>query len=65
MKIMGIYVIENRIDGKCYVGSAQHILQRWSGHRNDLRCGVHTNRRLQEAYNLANDPDIFTYRILE
>jgi group I intron endonuclease len=48
---IGVYQIENIINGKRYVGSAaQNSVQRWAQHLCDLRKGIHANARLQNAY---------------
>ena len=51
MRISGIYVIVNKVNGKKYVGSAKDVYDRWkNGHLKLLRMGRHT-RRFQPAYN--------------
>lgn len=49
IKISGIYLIINQINGKIYVGSAANIVQRWSWHKQWLLKGKHHNKYLQHA----------------
>jgi group I intron endonuclease len=46
----GIYKIQNRVDGKFYIGSAVDLAARERQHRRHLRNGVHKNRLLQAAW---------------
>lgn len=46
----GIYKIENKINGKLYIGSAVNIEARWRGHRCDLEKGKHHSSILQRAW---------------
>lgn len=64
MKIVGVYKIENKITGECYVGSSRNVKKRWRNHRSDLRHNKHKNRKLQAAYD-AHGPDVFIFEILE
>lgn len=50
-KRMRIYTITCSVTGKVYVGSASFFFQRLSRHKNDLRKGIHPNRKLQNAWN--------------
>lgn len=34
----GIYKITNKNDGKCYIGKAFDIKERWQGHKDDSFC---------------------------
>jgi group I intron endonuclease len=47
----GIYIIENKIDGKKYVGSAVNLKKRLYIHKNSLIKNTHINRHLQRAWN--------------
>lgn len=54
------YVIEHEKSGKFYVGSTGNAAQRKRGHLSDLRCGVNSNKELQDAFN--DDPGLkFTF----
>ncbi len=46
----GVYVIQNLVNGKVYVGSALNIRKRLRWHLADLRKGRHCNGRLQRAW---------------
>ncbi len=50
-RIIGIYKIVNKANGKCYVGQSQNLLKRVAEHFRLLRRGHHTNPRLQHAFN--------------
>ena len=45
----GVYVLES-LSGKFYIGSSVDIKVRLKRHRTDLRRGVHSNQRLQDAF---------------
>lgn len=47
----GVYSIHNTLNGKFYVGSSVNVQMRFSGHRSDLRRGIHDNKKLQYAWN--------------
>ena len=43
----GVYKIQNRVNGKCYIGRSKDIEFRWSNHLDQLRKGNHGNLGLQ------------------
>lgn len=47
----GIYVIQNNLDGKFYVGSTVHFDRRFALHLCKLRKGTHHSPHLQNAWN--------------
>ena len=47
----GIYQIKNNINGGVYFGRSVDVADRMTHHRNELRRGVHRNKRLQNAWN--------------
>ena len=51
VKIIGIYKIENKIDGKIYIGQSMDITTRWTRHKRELNRGTHKNLYLQRAWN--------------
>lgn len=61
----GIYKIENRVNGKVYIGQSINIEHRWTGHRKSIHgCGEAYNYPLYQAirkYGLEN----FEFSILE
>lgn len=61
----GVYVIQNTIDGKVYVGSAAvSLATRRAGHWTDLRGGRHRNRYLQRAWNKHGEA-AFVFAVVE
>lgn len=61
----GVYIIDNRRNGKIYVGSAAvafHI--RFRTHRSRLRLGNHPNKHLQSAWNKYGE-SAFDFGIIE
>lgn len=64
MKISGIYLIFNRINKKCYVGSSIDIASRFRKHRNLLKHGKHDNQHLQNAWNKYSEAS-FKFSLLE
>lgn len=48
----GIYIIQNKINGKRYVGSAKNLRKRTNKHLENLRNNCHENDYLQNAWNL-------------
>lgn len=60
----GIYIIENIVDKKKYVGSAKNFKKRWYTHKYALNNNTHDNSYLQKAWNKygANN---FNFKILE
>jgi group I intron endonuclease len=47
----GLYQIKNTISGGVYIGRSVDVDNRLTHHRNELRRGVHRNRRLQNSWN--------------
>ena len=60
----GIYQIKNTLNGKCYIGSAVALQQRWAVHLSTLRRGKHYNLHLQRAFDKYGEA-VFTFTILE
>jgi group I intron endonuclease len=63
-KISGVYVIRNRVNGKSYVGSSNHVLPRFSDHRKRLRNGNHHSVKLQRSWD-KNGAEAFEFVIVE
>ena len=39
--MIGIYKIENKVNGKVYIGQSVNIESRWKGHKSNLRNNKH------------------------
>jgi group I intron endonuclease len=50
-KFSGVYVIENLVNHKVYIGSAVNFEIRFALHRSQLLKGKHYNKHLQSAWN--------------
>jgi len=60
----GVYVIENLVNGKKYVGSAaRSFRERWNTHKCVLRKGSHHSKHLQRAFNKHGEEN-FKFNIL-
>ena len=64
MKHIGIYKIENIINGKIYIGQSLDISTRITQHKSDLAHNRHPNHHLQNSYNKYGK-DSFVFTILE
>lgn len=62
--MIGIYKIENKINGKIYVGQSIDIKTRWYNHRKELNGNRHHNEHLQNAWNKYGESQ-FTFNIIE
>lgn len=49
--MIGVYIINNSIDSKCYVGSSIDIKDRWNRHKQDLLKNIHHSKPLQNFVN--------------
>ena len=63
-RLCGIYKIENKINGKIYIGQSNNIYKRWYSHKNDLKRNVHDNDYLQHAWNKYGEEN-FEFSIVE
>lgn len=63
-KIIGIYKIENTINGKVYVGQSTNMQRRWVEHRHELKKGIHDNDYLQKSYDKYGT-ESFLFKIIE
>ena len=61
---MIIYMVENKINGKKYIGQTTNLKNRWSEHKRKLRKETHTNSHLQNSYNKYGK-ESFKFYILE
>lgn len=62
--MVGIYRIQNNINGKVYIGQSTDIKKRWKSHKRDLQKGEHPNPHLQKAWNLYGEK-AFSFDVLE
>lgn len=63
-KLMGIYMIKNKINNKKYVGQSSDIYWRWMRHKSDLNNNRHHNKHLQSAWNMYGEEN-FNFEIIE
>lgn len=62
--IIGVYMIRNLVNGKCYFGSSRNCLSRLNGHRGALRRGDHNNIGLLREWNEIGK-DAFEFMIIK
>lgn len=60
----GLYYIENKVNGKRYVGQSVNTRRRLMRHKYDLRADKHINRYLQNAWNKYGE-DNFEFKVIE
>lgn len=63
-KMCGIYLIQNIISGRFYVGMSCSISARWNQHRYALRRNNHHSKRLQNSWNKHGEA-AFVFVVLE
>ena len=63
IKICGVYLIKNNLNGKCYVGSSSNIIERWSKHKSPSTWKNRNNDLYKDfqEYGLDN----FSFEVLE
>ena len=59
----GIYMIQNLVNFKIYIGQSLNIEDRWRQHRSELRGNDHDNKHLQRAWNKYKE-DNFEFTII-
>jgi group I intron endonuclease len=64
LKNCGIYIIQNLVNGKVYIGSSSNIRRRFSQHKSTLRHNTHKNRHLQNAWNKYGEEN-FEFIVIE
>ena len=47
----GVYELVNKLNGKRYIGQARNLEIRYNRHKNDLICGNHHSKLMQDDYN--------------
>lgn len=60
---IGIYMIENVINKKVYIGQSSNVPKREFAHWNTLSRGKHKNRHLQNSY-YKYGPDAFVFSVI-
>ena len=63
-RICGIYKIQNKVNGKVYVGASRNIKARFRQHKSTLRNNVHICKELQSEYTEYGE-DQFFHEVLE
>ena len=58
-----VYSIENKVNGKCYIGSTTNPRVRWSKHKGDLNRKRHHSFVLQRAWDKYGE-DNFSFKVL-
>jgi group I intron endonuclease len=62
--MVGVYLIQNKINNYKYVGESLNIVRRWKQHIKSLDEGTHTNKSLQNAWDKYGESN-FEFIILE
>jgi group I intron endonuclease len=60
----GVYIIQNLVNNKVYIGASKNLYDRLCTHKVQLRGNRHHNAHLQSAYNAVGEEN-FTFEILE
>lgn len=63
-KQCGVYIIENKIDKKVYIGASRNMYDRLCQHKWHLRKNIHPNDHLQKAFNKYGE-SVFVFDFLE
>ncbi|MGE0085363.1 MAG: GIY-YIG nuclease family protein [Desulfococcaceae bacterium] len=61
---MGVYQIQNRRNGKLFIGSTKNLPGKLNSHKFQLNNGVHTNKEMQKEFNEIGEEG-FSFDILD
>ncbi len=61
---MGVYLIRNRVNGRCFVSASRDIQARFNRHRMDLRLGTETIKPLLRDWQEAGEA-AFEFEVAE
>jgi len=61
----GVYKIYTKESHRIYIGSAEHIIDRYENHLYALLGGYHHSNTLQKFWDLKKDPNIFYFELVE
>ncbi len=64
MEKVGIYFIENMVNGKKYIGLSANIEKRFMFHKRRLRSGKHRNKHLQSSFDKYGE-ESFKFYVVE
>lgn len=64
MNLSGVYLIQNLVNNKVYVGASKNVRSRLWDHKWQLKAGVHHNAHLQCAFNECGEKN-FSFEVLE
>jgi group I intron endonuclease len=63
-RVCGIYIIQNEVSGKMYIGSSVNIYTRFSKHESDLKANRHHSPMLQNSWN-KHGSSAFKFKVVE
>lgn len=64
LRLSGVYVIRNIVNGKVYVGSSFRLKARWKQHTSHLKRHAHCNQYLQRSWD-KHGAENFVFDVLE
>lgn len=64
MKLSGVYIIQNLVNSKVYIGASKNLKSRLWDHKGRLKANMHHNLHLQCAFNECGEQN-FIFEVLE